>query len=108
MAIDRGIKPLFYGMMLLETDSSGVKGIPPINSYLRGSPGGQLKLNNEGPIGGPKEGFKAGRVGSNWGPTGDQQGATKLDNKCWKIQRPFRTSVRNDIGNGKRDCPFSS
>ena len=70
MATDRGIKPLFYGMMLLETDSSGVKGIPPINSYLRGSPGGQLKLNNEDPIGGPKGGFKAGRVGSNWGPTG--------------------------------------
>jgi len=104
LATDRGIKPLFYGMMLLVRDSSGVKGIPPINSYLRGSPGGQLKLNNEGPIGGPKGGLKLGE----WGPTGGQQGATKLDNKCWKIQRPFRTSVRNDVGNGKRDCPFSS
>jgi len=66
MATDRGIKPLFYGMMLLETDSSGVKGIPPINSYLRGSPGGQLKLNNEARLGAPRGALKLGE----WGPTG--------------------------------------
>ena len=73
MATNRGIKPLFYGMMLLETDSSGVKGIPPINSYLRGSPGGQLKLNNEGSIRGPKGALKLGECGSNWGLTGGRK-----------------------------------
>ncbi|MBA7570937.1 hypothetical protein ES708_12693 [subsurface metagenome] len=32
MAIDKGIKPLFYGMMLLIRNSSEVKRIPPISS----------------------------------------------------------------------------
>ena len=59
---------MFYGMMLLETASSGVKGIPPLIAILGVAQGGQLKLNNEGPIGSPKGGFKAGRVGSNRGP----------------------------------------
>jgi len=42
MASDRGIKPLFYGAMVLETDSSMVLEIPPISSYIRGSPGGPI------------------------------------------------------------------
>jgi len=32
LAIDRGIKPLFYGVMVLEMYSLEVKGIPPIGS----------------------------------------------------------------------------
>jgi len=48
-------------------------------------------------LGAPRGALKLGE----WGPTGGQQGATKLDNKCWKIQRPFRTSVRNDVRKGR-------
>ncbi len=66
MATDRGIKPLFYGMMLLGTDSSGVKGYPPLIAILGVAQGGQLKINNEGPIGGPKGALKLGE----WGPVG--------------------------------------
>jgi len=54
------------------------------------------------------------QLGSTWGPAGVQQGATKLDNRCWKIQRPSvgnehpeRHQERN-VGNGRRDCSFSS
>ena len=30
---------------------------------------------------------------------GGQWGATKLDNRCWKIQRPSGMSIRNDVRN---------